>query len=123
MKQAMKIRRDRIVFLLKLVMDFNTLLSQNGHIAVVVFVAFVKFTEFDWVIKFFDLGLVWFLTKLSLHRIQHHFGYGSQARIFLNIGWVKLNLFFFTVLSGMLLLFDWVISYIVRSTARFFFDF
>ena len=63
------------------------------------FITVMKLAELDQVIKFFHFGLVGFLSEFPPHRIQHHFGQGLQARIFFNLGWVQLNLFFFVVIG------------------------
>ena len=60
---------DLVVLKLMFVVDFDTLLDEDRRVADIKFVAVMKFVKLDGIVKFFDLGLVRFLTKFPPHRI------------------------------------------------------
>ena len=60
---------DLVVLKLMFVVDFDTLLDEDRRVADIIFVAVMKFVKLDGIVKFFDLGLVRFLTKFPPHRI------------------------------------------------------
>ena len=79
--------------------------------------------KFSGVAEFFHLRFVLTLSELAPHRVEHHFGQGSQTQIVLDLVVIQLNALVLLVVIDVLLTLGFVVRHPVRPPAGFLFDF
>ena len=79
------------VFLLMLIVNFYEIVIDDGDVTHIEGVCVEGTVKFWGVAEFFDLRFVQTLPNLAPHRVEHHFGQGSQTRIVLDLVVIQLN--------------------------------
>ena len=75
--------------------------------------------ESGWFRDAFDLTLVALLPVLAPETVAHHFGERSPTRIFLDVGWLKLDSFLIEVVLDVLGTFVFIVTHPLRPSAGF----